>query len=393
MKLLSKINKKYIFNFIRNFLFIFILLFIITKCQENGSTSHQTRGTANNGNGTGRIDMDSIWIRLGDSKGKINNEMGRACVEAAEFSPNEEFIVSGSDLGKDVAVWETKTGKKLFHHLCDDQVEIVKFSPDNKYFLAGGEFKKIMIWNTSDWSLRKEIEFTASVEAMEFSHDGKLLAVGDEAGLITLVDASSFDIIKSVIHLKEQLDSSLNYKMKDINAVDFSPDDQYLVSGAVDGTLKIWFLPDMELIKTIKAHGNSIKSLRVSPKGNCIASASAAGHFYEKKDNSIKIWDFKSGDLIHTLTFPLGMEAVEFTPDGRFLFGAGREGLHQDPKLITEGHIYVYYIPDNYYVDPIKQVYKQKVFRSEYLNISKGGDKLVSSHEDGSIRLWDIIFQ
>jgi hypothetical protein len=32
-------------------------------------------------------------------------------------------------------------------------------------------------------------------------------------------------------------------------------------------------------------------------------------------ENAIKMWDFKSGDLMHTLTFPAGMEAVEFSSE------------------------------------------------------------------------------
>ncbi len=378
---------------LRNISFIFLFVIIITKCQEKSSEQDKfTAGARQNR----WVELEAVWVGLGDRNGEIDKERGMACVETAEFSNNNEYIVSGSALGSEVIVWNTKTGKKVFEHVYDNQVEVTAFSPDDKYFLAGGGFKKLVIWKTSDWKLHKEINFLASIEGLRFSHDNKLLAVGDEAGMITLIDVSSWTVIKTAMHGYNEItniDSTLLFQ-SDVNSIDFSPDDQYLVSGGIDGKIKIWFLPELKIIKTIDAHSSSVKSVRINPKGHCIASASVAlfpgGIESLSGDNSIKIWDFNTSDLIHTLKFPLGMEAVEFTPDGDYLMGGGREGKYNVEGESGEGNIYVYYIPDNIHTEPILQVHKEPVFRSEYLDISNDGKLLVSSHEDGTVRLWNV---
>lgn len=337
---------------------------------------------------SGRIFIEPVWTNLGDDEGAIDMDMGKAAVESAVFSPNGKYIASSARLGKNLKVWNAKNGNLIFEHVCPDELKIAIFSPDNKYLLTGGEFKQIMIWKVTDWSLVKTIGFEGSVESMQFSHNRKLLAVGDEAGMVTLIDSDDFTVIKSVYQRENSLEESF-VPRPDINSVVFSPGDEYLVTGSIDGKIKIWFVNDLKLIKTLDAGTSSIKSVRLNSKGNCIASASAASAW--GNESAVKMWDFNSGELMHSLTFPAGMEAVEFSPDGNYLF-CGGGGKVENTGKSPEGYIYVYFIPEDFLSEPIKQVHREKVFRSEYLHINQEGDKLVSSHEDGTVRLWNIIY-
>lgn len=338
---------------------------------------------------SGRIAFEPVWTNLGDEEGALDMEMGRAAVESAEFSFDEKFIVSSARMGKNLKVWNAESGEVIFEHVCPGEMKIAIFSPDNKYLLAGGEFNQILIWRVADWNLIKTIEFEGSVETMRFSNNRKLLAVGDEAGLITLINSHDFNKLKSIYQRENESDVNI-IPRADINTLVFSPEDDYLITGGIDGKIKIWFVPDLKLIKTLDAGTSSIKSVRISQKGNCIASASSASQW--GNENAITLWDFKSGDLLHTLTFPAGMEAVEFSPEGNYLFCGGGGRIEGSYKT-QEGYIYVYYIPEDFLTEPIKQVHREDVFRSEYLNINKSGTRMVSAHEDGTVRLWNIIYK
>ncbi len=366
---------------LKNTIVVFFTILLATQCHNKSNVSYN--GTKN----PSRLVIEPVWTKLADNSGSVDLEMDRAAAESAEISFNDKFIVSTGRLGKNLKVWDLATGKIVFETVCPGELKIAVFSPDSKFLLAGGEFNQVLIWQVDNWLPYKTIDFEASVEGMRFSYNGKFLAVGDEAGIITIIETKEFEKIKTVLHR----DNETKYEAvprSDVNSIDFTPEDDYLVSGCIDGTIKIWYFPDMNLIKTLESGTSSVKSVRVSRKGNCIASATCASEW--GNENAVKIWDFKSGELLHMLTFPDGVEAVEFTPDGNFLL-CGGGGRVEDNAKTTEGYIYIYYIPENFLTDAIKQVFRKDVFRLEYLNLNKSGDKLVSAHEDGTVRLWNIV--
>ncbi len=369
----------------KNLLLIILISVFITRCQDQDQAERQRTA--------GKIDFELSWVELGDSEGEIDKKSDSAVVEAAEFSPDEKFIVSGSALGKEMIIWDAKKGDKIFEKKFSHKIETVCFSPDNKFILTGGEFNYLSVFETDSRTQFKRLDLPSGIEGLRYSRDGEQLALGREDGLVMLVDPDDFSIKDSLLHgfhgnSPDYSDS--NYRA-DVNSLDFSPDNRYLVTGGLDGNIKIWYLPDKKLIKTIKAHNSSIKSLRINNKGNCIATASSG--IPGEGDNSIKMWDFKSGDLLHELSSPYGIEAVEFTPTGEFLLGGALEVPGNIPEKTPVGFIYVYYIPDDFLSDPIRLVSKEPVILSEYFNFNPSGSRMVSGHEDGSLRVWNIMYK
>ena len=369
---------------IKNLFFIAIFLIVIIRCQ-NHSQPEQRRAFI--------IDLEQQWIQLADSKGKINEYCDSAVVESVEFSPDEKYIATGSALGKELIVWDIEKFDILYRKQFEEKLEIVCFSPDNKYVLAGGEFNFLFIVEIGNWKNHKKIDFPSGIEGMSLSNNGKILALGREDGMIMLLDAVNFSIKDSLIHGFHgsiSNNDSTGYRA-DVNSLDFSSDDEYLISGGLDGNIKIWHVSQRKLVKTIQAHQSSIKSVRINKNGNCIASASSG--LFEEGDNSIKIWDFETGDLLHKLTSPYGMEAVEFNPNGEFLLGGALEVTNDTENPQLKGQIYIYCIPDDFLTEPIRLVRKVPVYLSEYFDFNASGTRLVSGHEDGSVRLWKVNYK
>ncbi|MFW5656381.1 MAG: WD40 repeat domain-containing protein [Bacteroidota bacterium] len=360
-------------------------MIVIMRCQEHQHPEQQRKAIG--------IDLEQQWVQLADSKGEINEYSDSAVVESAEFSPDEKYIATGSALGKELIVWDVETHEILYQKRFKEKLEIVCFSPDNEYLLAGGEFNFLYILKTGNWKQHMAIDLPSGIEGMSLSNNGEILALGREDGVIMLLNTEDFTEIDSLIHGfhgKSPEYNNPDYRA-DVNSLDFTPDDEYLVSGGLDGDIKIWFLPERKLIKTIQAHQSSIKSVRINIKGNCIASASSG--LPHSGDNSIKIWDFKSGDLLHKLSSPYGMEAVEFNPSGEFLLGGALEVINKTNKPSPKGQIYIYYIPDDFLTEPIRLVHKEPVYLSEYFDFNASGTRLVSGHEDGSVRLWKVKYK
>jgi len=103
-------------------------------------------------------------------------------------------------------------------------------SPDGTY-IAVGSSVGIFVFDPNGLTLQRHIATNAQVTALEFSADGKLLAVGDEYGLIRVWDTVSWEEV-----------SSLSGHRLAILDMAFSSDSAQLVSVSQDNTLIQWDL-------------------------------------------------------------------------------------------------------------------------------------------------------
>ncbi len=89
--------------------------------------------------------------------------------------------------------------------------------------------------------------------------------------------------------------------------VSFSPKGDFLVSGSIDSTVKIWH-PKGTLLRTIFAHDRPITRVAVSPDGKLIASASV--------DQTVKIWQPDGNQTATLQGHTGGVTGVSFAPNG-----------------------------------------------------------------------------
>lgn len=73
----------------------------------------------------------------------------------------------------------------------------------------------------------------------------------------------------------------------------FARKHQVLLTSGMDKRIKLWSVPEWQLLKTIEGHQNSVNSLSLDPDENFLASGST--------DASIRVWSFPNGALQHTL--------------------------------------------------------------------------------------------
>lgn len=361
------------------------------KARNNESTELATTSASLSSDAPAPISLENVWVKLGDSKGEIDKENDIASVESAEFSPDGKYIISGSKKGWEAIMWEVETGNKVWENKLFAEIEAVAFSCDGRFVAIGGEDKSIRIYISADGTEVQLLNLKAPVDGLRFSNNGNFLVGGDEAGIIHKWQTSDWKEIKTAIQGEDEAAGGAQGKHADINSIDFTKDDKYMSSAGRNSVIKLWNVADMSLIRTFEGHTGSVKSARISPDGKLVASASAAPD--STGDNTVRVWDFETGKQLVEFDHQLGMEAVEFTPDGKFLLAGGREGGGYDAVNITNGFIYVYQIPADPIKDKIKEVYKKPVFRSEYLHFSNDGKLLVSSHEDGTLRLWKVLIK
>jgi WD40 repeat protein len=103
-----------------------------------------------------------------------------------------------------------------------------------------------------------------------------------------------------------------------IRTLAFSPDGSTLASAggnSYDFIIRVWDVTNRQFLRTLEGHTGIVWMLAFSPDGELLASASS--------DGSVRVWDWKRGTLMRTLSFPHEMVSVGFSPDGSTLAAGG----------------------------------------------------------------------
>ena len=104
-----------------------------------------------------------------------------------------------------------------------------------------------------------------------------------------------------------------------VQAVAFSPDGQYLASGAMDLNVALWAVKTGKLKKVLVGHRSAVTDLQFSPDGDYLASVDAKG---------IEVWKVPGGKNYKSLNgHSHTLFSVRFSALGEYLTAGGYGGV------------------------------------------------------------------
>ena len=165
---------------------------------------------------------------------EISRTLQLGTVLNVAFSPNGSVIATVPDRYA-VKVWRVKDSELLDSLFTSftGAVNCLEFSGDGNLLATGHYDGTIRLWDINTGQIFFELETPGVVESLAFSSDGELLASGDNYAdhAIRLWSVDTGELLQV-----------LEGHTHGVVSMAFSRDNSYLVSGAYDGTLRLWGL-------------------------------------------------------------------------------------------------------------------------------------------------------
>lgn len=188
------------------------------------------------------------------------------------------------------------------------EVTSIDYSSDGKLLALATSDGLVQIWNTETWTESYTFGgYSLGVRSVKFSHDGKLIAATSESLNIKVWELST---------------QSERYELKGhtrtINGLMFSPDDRFLASGSDDLTIRIWSLETGAMQQNMRAKGQ-VMDMDFSSNGSELVTGGGG--------NVVQIWDWLAGNLDEELTgYNEILSSVSYSPDGASIVTSDASG-------------------------------------------------------------------
>jgi WD40 repeat protein len=281
-----------------------------------------------------------------------------------------------------VWLWETATGRLVAHHVGhapDRRVLELEFTGPNSphpLLVSGGEDGRVRFWNPETLEPEGPVLVLGKppVRKIVVSPDGRLLAVGDNAGRIGLWDLVSFqsllDFETQHIAPTAQHADRTTVDPAAVTALAFDPSGARLAVGTSQGAIQLWDVATRTPRGDSASHAGSIRMLQFSPDGITLASGST--------DKSAQIWNARSLEPIgHRLSHDGAVWSVEFSPNSRLLATASFDGT-----------VRLWNAAGALLGEPMRN--DDMVYRAQF---TSDGSRLVTYGRSRAVRVWDVATQ
>lgn len=229
-------------------------------------------------------------------------------VRSVALSPNGKTLASGGD-DKDIRLWSMSDGKlikTLSGHT--DWVFKLAFSPDGKTLASASGDKTIRLWNVDEGRTKDTASFEGTSELLiDFSKDLKTVAFYNaQTKAVRLWSVEDKKLVRDI-----------EGNTAEIKAGVFSPDNQIIALGSVDGSVSLWNTGNGKLLKKIEGGKGETTAIAFNNDGRIISAGYGDG---------IMLWRINDGSLITKLTgHKTFVLSLSFSSDGFALFSGSED--------------------------------------------------------------------
>jgi WD40 repeat protein len=356
-------------------------------------------------------------IRIWDARSRaltatLDAKLPEGIIRRVMITPDGRRILGAYEDDGVVRVWDLASRRVVLELKVDTEVYGLALTPDGRRLVTGGWSEAVGIWDLATKQKVGELKgHTERVFAVAVSGDGGRIATASRDQTVRLWDAKTgnpYAILRG--H-----DGSV-YNVR------FSPDGKRVVSASADGTVRVWdatFNMESRFRGTEQPPVVAARSTEQAGGPDYVATSRDGSRAAKPDPNdpySTLIIDLKTGKTLASVKALAGViDALDFSPDGRKLVTAERNGLAviwdastgqeifqlrghgdraQDAKFSPDGRFVATAARDSTarLWDPAtgKQlfVYRTPGFSVDTAAFSPDSSKVLTSGSDGTTRIW-----
>ena len=226
-------------------------------------------------------------------------------ITALAQSHDGHMLATAND-NKTVALWDTTTGTnvRVLDSSPAEWIFAPAFSPDGS-LLATASYTQLLdasgqllLWNPTTGERLATVPNLSWPTRVAFNPAGTLIAVGGTPTLY-LVDPSTKEITHRVDRAHEN---------GAIQAVEFSPNGDLLATAGRDGTVKVWQVPELNLVRTFSVGESVVPAPPGEGPVRVIVGSVAFAHHRPRlaastTEGTVLVWDLDSGRQIVRYTY------------------------------------------------------------------------------------------
>jgi len=240
------------------------------------------------------------------------------------FSPDGKRLASGStDLS--VRIWDTASQRTIYTltgHT--DLIGGIAWSSDGTQLATAARDGTVRLWDTTTGQPIEGFAFQTPINANDpqknhywatglvWTPDGKSLFVGATNGLVTMLNAQTGQVVRTL---------SGHTSWITIRGLQLSTDGTVLYSAGLDGLICVWDVASGTQKATYNQHQLSIFGISLEPDGNRLVSTS-------DQEGRLLIWDMANQQIIGTFRVGQGIPTgIRYSNDGKVLAASGFNGM------------------------------------------------------------------
>ena len=249
----------------------------------------------------------------------------RDLVQSLAFSPDGDLLASGSF--REVKLWRRPRNVQKLTLTTSNVVTSLAASADGRWLATGDTNGAIKLFDLNDGKEAKVLNVhTQAVTALKFSADNaRLLSSSADRSLCV------WNLAEGTLHTRAQTSN-------EVNAVAWVGVSNQLASAGADKLIQLWQVTEgtnaeLKLVREFSGHEGTVTALDAWPDGKQILSGSM--------DGSVRVWNGEDAKLVREVKHGGAVAAVAVQPDGQRFASAGLNNVARlwnaaDGKAVAE---------------------------------------------------------